>query len=86
MKQKGCHATPTEVSLTYAEYPAAVKKVSMFPEIAPEGKIYEAKSFRDQFPDGRIGSNPSLANVDAGEKIRTYVVKQLLKNYQEFLG
>ena len=47
----------------------------MSPRIAPNGPILDADDYRRRFPDGRIGSDPSQANVAAGEKIVTAAVK-----------
>jgi len=66
---EGSHATPSEVSLTYFVYPEAIKRVIMQPEIAPTGPIRDATDYRQQFADGRIGSNPALAKAEIGEKL-----------------
>ena len=65
---EGSHATPSEVSVTWAGYPEAVRHVAMSPRIAPTGPILDAEDYRRRFPDGRIGSDPSQANIEAGEK------------------
>ena len=82
---EGSHATPSEVSLTYFAYPDAVKSVEMTPKLAPSGPIYDADDYRRRFPDGRIGSDPSLASVDAGRQLYEAAVKDVAKDYQEFL-
>src|SRR5258706_11111093 len=66
---EGSHATPSEVSVSYFGYPDAIKRVAMTPKIAPNGPIYDADDYRRRFPDGRIGSDPSQASVEAGEQI-----------------
>ena len=63
----GSHATCGEVSLTQYAYPHSIKTAEMNPPIAPNGPIYDAADYRRRFPDGRIGSNPSLANPEAGK-------------------
>jgi len=65
----GSHATPSEVAVTYAGYPEAVKTVTMSPKIAPNGPIHDAADYRARFPDGRIGSDPSTATPEAGAEI-----------------
>lgn len=83
---EGSHGTPGEVSLSYFAYPSAVKKVEMSPKIAPKGEILDAADYRRRFPDGRIGSDPSLASIEAGEKLYWAAVADTTKGYQEFLA
>lgn len=65
----GAHATASEVSVTYYRHPEAVKRVEMTPKIAPTGAFRDAADYRRRFPDGRIGSDPSQASVEAGAEI-----------------
>jgi creatinine amidohydrolase/Fe(II)-dependent formamide hydrolase-like protein len=81
---EGCHATPSEVSVTWYGYPEAVKQVSMSPRIAPTGPIMDAGDFRRRFPDGRMGSDPSQASITAGEKIVTLAVKGVISEFRQF--
>jgi creatinine amidohydrolase len=82
---EGSHATPAEVSLSYFAYPDAVKKAEMNPKIAPKGEILDASDYRRRFPDGRIGSDPSLATVEAGAKLYKASVADVVEDYQRFL-
>ncbi len=81
---EGSHATPSEVSVTYFAYPDAIKRVTMTPKIAPNGPIYDAEDYRRRFPDGRIGSDPSQANIEAGEKIVAAAVKGVISEFRAF--
>ena len=81
---EGHHATPSEVSVTYFAYPEAQKRVEMTPKIAPVGPIYDAEDYRRRFPDGRIGSDPSQASVEAGEKIVNAAVKAVIAEFRGF--
>jgi creatinine amidohydrolase/Fe(II)-dependent formamide hydrolase-like protein len=81
---EGSHATPSEVSVTYFSYPEAVKRVEMSPKIAPNGPILDAEDYRRRFPDGRIGSDPSQASVEAGEKIVNVAVKAAINEFNAF--
>ncbi len=81
---EGSHATCSEVSLTYYAYPDHVKEAKMTPKIAPTGPIYDADDYRRRFPDGRIGSNPSLASIEAGEKLYNAALADLARDYLEF--
>jgi len=83
---EGSHATPSEVSLTYYGYPEHVKDVPMSPAVAPRGTFYDAADYRGRFPDGRIGSNPALASVEAGEKLFRAAVDDVVSEYQSFLS
>jgi creatinine amidohydrolase len=81
---EGHHATPSEVSVTYFAYPEARKAVTMDPKIAPLGPIHDAADYRRRFPDGRIGSDPSQANPEAGEKIVAAAVKAVVQELRAF--
>ncbi len=83
---EGSHATPSEVSLSYFAYPESVKSARLEPARAPEGDIYDATDYRRQFPDGRIGSDPSLASVDAGERLYRTAVTELGSACQAFFA
>jgi creatinine amidohydrolase len=81
---EGSHATPSEVAVTYFGHPEAVKRVEMSPKIAPVGPILDAEDYRRRFPDGRIGSDPTQATVEAGEKIVAAAVKGLITEFLAF--
>lgn len=86
---EGRHATPSEVALTYHLFPedgARIAKAPLSPEIAPLGTIYDADSYRRDFPDGRIGSNPGLATAEHGARILEAAVAELAADYQAFCG
>lgn len=80
----GSHATCGEVSLTQYAYPDSIKTAEMDPPVAPTGPIYDAADYRRRFPDGRIGSNPALANPEAGEKLFRCALAGLEKDYLAF--
>jgi len=82
---EGLHATASEVSVTYAAYPEAVKQVEMSPKIAPTGPVLDADDYRRRFPDGRIGSDPSQATAEKGERIITAAAKALVADYRAFM-
>jgi creatinine amidohydrolase len=72
------------VSVTYFGYPEAQKSVAMTPRIAPVGPIYDAEDYRRRFPDGRIGSDPSQASVEAGGKIVATAVRAVIAEFKTF--
>ena len=82
---EGRHATVSEVSLSYFAHPDQVKSVEMSPKYAPIASYRDAGDFRNHFPDGRIGSDPSQATIAHGEKIFAAAVKDILDDIQEFM-
>jgi creatinine amidohydrolase len=65
----GSHATPPEVAVTWALHPECTDRRPLEPEVAPRANFHGAANFRERFPDGRIGSNPSLASAELGERL-----------------
>jgi creatinine amidohydrolase len=82
---EGRHATPSEISLTYFAYPHAVKNVTVTPDIAPIGPIYDAFDYRERFPDGRIISNSNLASIESGKLLFEAATQDLVTDYIEFM-
>ncbi len=80
----GMHATASEVAVTYAAYPDQVRNVEMSPKIAPVGSFRDAEHYRATFPDGRIGSDPSLATVEKGQTIIDASAKALVTEFNAF--
>ncbi len=81
---EGGHATPSEVSVTWFLHPDAQKPMTLDPPIAPYGHFADAADYRRSFPDGRIGSNPGLASVDAGRRIFNAAVQALTAEFRSF--
>src|ERR1700684_1300072 len=65
----GSHATPSEIAITQSAYPDSIKTAVCSPQVAPTGPIRDALDYRARFPDGRIGSDPSLASPAAGARL-----------------
>jgi creatinine amidohydrolase/Fe(II)-dependent formamide hydrolase-like protein len=81
----GMHATPSEIAVTQAAYPDRIKTApEMSPKIAPVGPIRDALDYRARFPDGRIGSDPTLASPEHGRTIIDAAVPALLKDVADF--
>jgi creatinine amidohydrolase len=86
---EGSHATASEISLTYHGYPAEGARVSrakLSPKRAPKGTFYDAEDYRRRFPDGRIGSDPSLATAEIGKLLHDAAVEEIAVKYQDFLA
>lgn len=84
--REGSHATPSEISLTWHAYPGCAQPMQLDPEVAPVGTIRDAADYRRQFPDGRIGSAPSLASAEAGRRLYEAAVDDTIEDYQAFLA
>lgn len=82
----GSHATPSEVAVTYAAYPerAALAQTVLSPVIAPTGPIRDAGDYRARFPDGRIGSDPTKATVEAGQRIIAAAAAAMIEEARGF--
>ncbi len=83
--QEGSHATPSEVAVTQYLYPQSIKTAQLSAEVNKDHQIYGAIDFRQRYPDGRMGSNSSLATPEHGKMFLDVAVNQLVKDYQYFL-
>ncbi|MBE9222476.1 creatininase family protein [Cyanobacterium stanieri LEGE 03274] len=84
--QEGSHATPSEVALTQFVYPEMIKTAPLDKDVAKGHPIYGATNFRRCYPDGRMGSNPSLATPEHGQRFYELAVKNLAQSYLEFIS
>ncbi|BAP18530.1 creatininase family protein [cyanobacterium endosymbiont of Epithemia turgida] len=83
--QEGSHATPSEVAITQYIYPESIKNVPLSEKVASGYSIYGAVDFRRHYPDGRIGSNPTLATPKHGQQLYNLAVEELCESYLKFL-
>ncbi|MFW5660817.1 MAG: creatininase family protein, partial [Oceanicaulis sp.] len=60
--------------------------VRMSPKIAPEGGFSDAADYRKRFADGRIGSDPSQASAEKGERIAAAAREALIKDVETFFA
>lgn len=84
--REGSHATPSEVSVTFYAHPEAIKSATMQPVGAKARDFADAEDYRRLFPDGRIGSDPSLARPEHGKRFVEAAVKDIAADYATFLG
>jgi creatinine amidohydrolase len=83
----GSHATASEISVTQYACPEAIKRVPLAPPLAPPSSGFtDAADFRRRYPDGRIGSDPSLADPALGERLYHAAVGALSEDYRKFLA
>ncbi len=81
----GDHASASEVSVAAAAYPEHLKSAALDPEVPPTTRVFGPADFRRRYPEGRMGSHPELANVEAGRRIIEAVAEDLAEEYQAFL-
>lgn len=82
----GSHATAGEVSLSQFYHPAAIKHAQMNPKVAPKSHgFFDSDDYRHRFPDGRIGSDPSLSTPEHGERLFHAAVEDMAEAYREFM-
>ena len=83
----GNHATAAEVSLAQFYQPDAIKHAQMTPHVAPSApQFFEAADYRARFPDGRIGSAPSLSSPEHGRQLYDAAVADMIEAYNAFLA
>ena len=82
---EGQHATCSEVSLTQFAYPESIKNVNFESRAPAYSGIHDADDYRRRYPDGRIGSLPSLSTPEHGRQFYELAVKDLAVSYRKFL-
>jgi creatinine amidohydrolase len=81
----GDHASASEVSVAAAAYPDHLKTAEMAADPPPSTHVFGPADFRRRYPEGRMGSYPVLASVEAGQRIIEAVAADLAEQYREFL-
>ena len=81
----GSHAAASEIAVTQYACPDAIKQAALDPPVAPGGGFYDAQDFRRRFPDGRIGSDPSLARPEHGERLVAAAAGAIAEIYRAFI-
>jgi len=69
--REGHHATPGELSIVRRFYPRAVLDLPEMERFTPVPQLiaWTAQDFRQRYPDGSVGSDPSLSSGVAGDRI-----------------
>lgn len=92
---EGMHATPSEVAITAHLFPEAVRPVaSPRPERLSAEFLREhagdqhpdATTHRARFPDGRVGSDSSLATAAAGGELLSAAIADARADYAAFMA
>jgi len=91
---EGMHATPSEVAITQALYPALIAAGPAEPprKLTPEflrdhagDNHYDAATHRRDFPDGRVGSHSALASAEHGARLLDAAIADAVVDYQALL-
>ena len=82
----GRHATASEVSLAQFYQPDHIKHAQMSPKVAPSTpQFFDAADYRARYPDGRIGSDPSLSSPEHGSRFYEAAVQDMIDAYKAFM-
>ncbi len=93
--REGIHATPSEVAIAQAARPRTRRGATMAaPERIDPAALREmggdrhrdAHHHRRRFPDGRIGSDPSLATPEDGARLLEAAIADARRDYADFLA
>lgn len=84
----GAHATASEIALVKHLFGDGAPDCArpLDPRVAPNGPIFSAADFRARYPDGRMGSDPSLATAEIGAELFTRAVDGLAVMAREALA
>lgn len=93
-EREGAHATPSEISIAQYAFPNHIKDTlpkgweSVSEEYFrnhKEDDHFDSSNHKNRHPDGRIGSDPSLANPEDGRHLFKTVSSELHADYLSFL-
>ena len=92
---EGMHVTPSEVAITQAVHPGLVGRAADAPPRKLTAEFlrdhagdnhYDAATHRREFPDGRVGSDPSLATPELGARLLEAAIADSTVDYEAFLN
>ncbi len=92
---EGMHATPSEIALTLHAHPDAARRADASPPAALPAEFlrdhggdnhWDARTHRAAFPDGRVGSDSSLATGEHGRALLAAAVDGACADYAAFLA
>lgn len=84
-EREGWHATPSEISVTQAVFPDHIKSAPLEPVGTTDPDFHDSRDFRARFPDGRMGSDPSLATPEHGRRLIEAAATEIADTYGAFL-
>lgn len=85
--REGHHATPGELSIVRRFYPRSVVDLPQMErfEAVPHMVAWSAQDFRQRYPDGRVGSDPSLSSGQAGDSIFVAAARGLVEVHRRLV-
>jgi creatinine amidohydrolase len=85
--REGHHATPGELSLVRKFYPRSVVELPPMDRFEPllHPALWGAQDVLQRYPDGRIGSDPSLASGIAGDRIFVAASRALVEVHRRLV-
>jgi len=85
--REGHHATPGELSVVRRFYPRAVIDLPPMERFEPVQQMvaWSAQDFRQRYPDGRVGSDPSLSNSSLGDRIFAAASRALVEVHRRLV-
>jgi len=83
----GSHATGVEVPPAQFSPAEAIPRAQMSPMVAPAStSLFDCFDYRRRYPDGRIGSDPSLSTPQHGERLFAAAVEDMADAYRTFMA
>lgn len=84
-EREGHHGAPSETSLIMYRYPGVIKdRATKYRPMIREKYFTNRKRFVELYPDGLMGSDPSLASEKHGEKLFNICVTGFIKEMEEW--
>ena len=92
-KREGLHGTPSEIAITqYTDRVIQCDSPPAYRELSKEyirdhggDKHLPASMHRLQFPDGQVGSDPTLATAEQGKQLLQTAASAVARDYREFV-
>lgn len=78
--REGSHGTCSEISLTQYAFPEAIKDPPSGGPAPPSSGIFDARDYRERYPEGHIGSDPALCSPEHGRAIFEAAVEDLAED------
>lgn len=85
-RSEGQHATPSEIALTQALFPETADHRVLEPQVAGFSAFHDWRDYRRRHPDGRMGSDPSLARPEHGADLIELAAQGMASAYTAFVS